>query len=241
MRLKTQVAVACIILATLFSATPIAAADTAVQTVAGMHMLVLSPAGSNPSGSVLLIPGGTTRVNISANGDVSPGGNFLVRSRARFVSAGYVTAILDDPRDIAAAVQALHHIAAPVFVIGTSNGTIVAADAAGKLQASGAAGIIFTSTITSPGNTFSHGVNEGLLAKANLPLLFVHNTGDRCRASPLAPVETMATHLSGDVTFAKTTSSEISSAPCEASSPHGYLGIEAATVNTITAWMDAHH
>jgi hypothetical protein len=231
--------VACIALAALLVATPALGANTIIQNVGSMHMLVLTP-DEKPSGSVLLVPGGTTRVAISPDGSVTPGGNFLVRSRSRFVVAGYVTAILDDPRDVAAAVEALHTLAPPVFVVGTSNGTIVVADAAARLRASGAAGLIFTSTVTNPGNTFSNGMNEGLLAKANLPLLFVHNTGDTCRASPLAPVETMATHLSGDVTFEKTTSSEISSAPCEASSPHGYLGIEAATVNIITTWMDAH-
>jgi hypothetical protein len=233
--------VALIVFAALFFAIPALAANTTAQTVGSMHMLVLTPDGPKPNGSILLIPGGTTRVIIAPDGGVTPGGNFLVRSRSRFVAAGYVAAILDDPHDVAAAVEALHVLAPPVFVVGTSNGTIVLADAAARLRASGAAGLIFTSTVTSPGNTFSHGVNEGLLTKAALPLLFVHNTGDTCRASPLTPVETMTTHLSGDVTFEKTTSSEISSAPCEASSPHGYLGIEAATVNAITAWMDAHH
>lgn len=224
----------------LLGAMASAASAVAVRDVAGMRMLVLTPAAA-PAGSVLLIPGGTTRIGISPSGEITSGeGNFLVRSRERFVAAGYVTALLDDPRDVSAAVTALHVLAPPTFVVGTSNGTIVAADAAARLGKSGVAGIIFTSTVTRPGREFSHGVDAGLLAKANVPLLFVHNRNDTCRASPPAPIEALVTQLSGDVTLQMTSSKAASSTDCEAFSPHGYLGIEAATVQTITDWMDAH-
>jgi hypothetical protein len=207
-----------------------------VRDVAGMKMLVLTPAAT-PAGSVLLIPGGDNRLSFPSSGTIRPGGNFLVRSRDKFVAAGYVTAMLDNPRDVSAAVVALHAIAAPVFVIGTSTGTVVAADAAVGLKAAGAAGIILTSSVTRQTQAFSHGVDTGPLERANLPVLFLHNTGDACRVSPLAPVQTMVSNLGAIASLQTLTSSEATSDPCEAFAPHGYLGIEADAVNAITTWM----
>ena len=43
-----------------------------------------------------------------------------------------------------------------------------------------------------------------------------------------------------DVTRIDVTSDEIRSDPCEAASPHGYLGIEADVTAQIIAWMKAH-
>jgi hypothetical protein len=238
MKLQLRAGVAAFI---MFGSTALAQTAPAVRDIAGMRMIVYTPAGV-PNGSVLLIPGGSTRVEILASGELRSGqGNFLIRSRERFIAKGYVTAMLDDPRNVAAAVEALHALAPPVFVIGTSNGTIVAATAASRMRASGAAGMVLTSTVTRPGNTFPSGVNAGMFANAQIPLLFIHNRNDGCRASPLSPVEGMVSQLSGDVTLQTVSSTQASSDPCEPFSPHGYMGIEDATVSAIAAWMDAHH
>jgi len=74
------------------------------------------------------------------------------------------------------------------------------------------------------------------------PVLFVHNGNDSCFVSPPSGVDAMVRRFpkGADVTRIDVASSEITSDPCDAFSPHGYLGIEADVVAKILAWMRAH-
>lgn len=76
----------------------------------------------------------------------------------------------------------------------------------------------------------------GLIA---VPALIVANTGDTCRSTPPADAQVIARYLARaprkDVIMVQ--SSELRSDPCQAMSPHGYLGIEAQVVQQVAAWM----
>jgi hypothetical protein len=72
-----------------------------------------------------------------------------------------------------------------------------------------------------------------------VPALVVANQGDACTVTPPGDAQTLAAALARsprrDVIIA--VNDQIQSDPCEAFSPHGFLGIEAAVVQRISDWI----
>jgi hypothetical protein len=74
-----------------------------------------------------------------------------------------------------------------------------------------------------------------------VPTLVVANSSDSCTASPPSDAQALLAAMASSprkevVLF---DSSAIQSRPCEALSPHGYLGIEASVIGRIAAWINA--
>ena len=82
----------------------------------------------------------------------------------------------DHAQDIAAVVAFLHSKSTgPIWLVGTSNGSVSAANAAASLGSSKVGGVVLTSTV------WANGLPLGKIA---VPTLVVHNRDDRCRSSP---------------------------------------------------------
>jgi hypothetical protein len=180
-------------------------------------------------------------MNISADGmpDATLANNFVIRTRQQYVSAGFVTAMLDDPSNLNDVIARLRAIARPVFLVSTSRGTIVAVQNAASLGDKGPDGIALTSPITIEDQGT---VLDFPIERINVPVLIVVNSGDMCRFSPPSGAKQIADRLKTSlVTEIEVSSSQQRSAnPCEAPTPHGYLGIEDDTVGKIITWMKTH-
>lgn len=197
--------------------------------------------------ALLLFPGNNGVVSGLRN-------NFLLRARGRFVAAGFTVGALDAPsdhygmdssyrssaehgQDIATAVSYLADKAhAPVWLVGTSNGTISAANGAVRLGPPRVAGVVLTSTVWSGGMSY---VPIGEIA---IPVLLIHNRDDGCPASPFLSAQPALDNL--HKTPAKelvvVSSQQVRDKPCEGLSPHGYYGIEDQVVGAIATWIKAH-
>ncbi len=215
---------------------------------------LLSIPQQSPSAAVVLFPGGDGNIELRSESG-SPkfrAGNFLVRSRELFVEGGIATATVDAPSDeargmndqfrlgdkhaadIAAVVADLKQRfpKIPVFLVGTSRGTISAA-ATGRALADNVAGIVLTSTLFVAART-GPGLSGFDFATIKTPLLFVHNMDDACRLTPYGSAKALADRFplitvhGGD---------SPRSDACEAMSYHGFLGKERATVEAIVNWI----
>lgn len=180
-----------------------------------------------------------------------PGANFLVRSRALFADRGVATAVIDVPTDVAsmsdafrmsprhaddvrAVVAELHRRfpGLPVYLVGTSRGTVSAAYA-GAALGDAVAGVVLTSSVFNA-TQGGAGVSRFDWDKIHTRLLFVHHANDACHATPyfmakrVASTRTLVSAHGGDAPR---------SDPCEAFSAHGYLGIEVPVVDAIVQWM----
>ena len=83
--------------------TSVRAADEEVRTVAARpgvteSFLLLRPEGA-PVATVIIFAGGDGNLALTARGLGQLQGNFLVRTRPRWVREGFVVAILDTPSD----------------------------------------------------------------------------------------------------------------------------------------------
>ncbi len=212
-----------------------------------------------PAATVVLFTGGGGVLDLSPAGYGSGSGNFLVRSRQLFAAQNLMVTVVDlasdfkkqgkEPpgsvrlsdehaQDVNAVIAYLRKQASvPVWLVGTSRGTISVANAAASLKDNPPDGIVLTSSVTSGRNETVYDVD---LKRIRMPVLLVHNERDGCKASPyngMAGIEKKlvnATKLK-TLTFRSDTSQVPD--PCQAKTTHGFLGIEEQVVKEIAAWI----
>ena len=219
----------------------------------------LASAPKNPQAIAVLFPGGGGYIKIrTENGQPKFGGeNFLVRVRAEFVKRGIVAAIVDAPSDqqrgdgmgdefrlgadhftdISAVVADVkkRFPEKPVFLIGTSRGTISAA-ALGARFGNQVAGVVLTSTVfrNAGSSPAKQGLSKFEFTTVKIPLLFVHHVSDACGVTPYADAQ----RLSGNYPLISVVGGlPPKSDPCEPFAQHGYYGKESDTVEEIVNWM----
>jgi len=186
-------------------------------------------------------------------------GNFLVRSRAEFVKRGVVAAIVDAPSDqqggwgmtdefrlseahftdMSAVVEELQRRfpQLPLFLVGTSRGTVSAASLGARLDQR-VAGVVLTSTVFRPTPRNAKEPGPGLsrfdFATINIPLLFVQHLNDQCEMT----LYSEAARYSGKYPLLTVFGgAPPKSGPCDAFSAHGYFGRELETVEQVVNWM----
>jgi dienelactone hydrolase len=215
------------------------------------RILMIQPEGKS-KGILILFPGGDGAGHFK-EGDrgFRLSNNFLVRSSHLFALEGFTSAIIDVPSDRASGMsdgfrtspEHLREIRAvvsffaetyrqPVYLVGTSRGTLSAAYVATALDGESVAGVVLTGTYEQIGSL--------PLERIRYPLLFVHHRDDGCRITPYAGARDL---------FRRATASRKKdfvtviggnpplSMPCEALSTHGFLGKENEVVKTITDWL----
>lgn len=234
-----------------------------IDTRPGVTLRFLLLAPREPVGSVILLAGGHGILDIARDGSLGWGkGNFLVRMRARFAEAGFVTAVPDtasdrkppasltdyrysqaQAEDLAALVHHLRRIKGPVWLIGTSRGTISAANAAARADAEGADGLVLTSTMAAAIDAKQPSLEENVdLARIRVPTLIVQHASDACRYTRARDVPALVKRLKGAAKVEVLTfeGGRSDGDACEAYAYHGFAGIENDVVDAITAWLKAN-
>jgi len=214
-----------------------------------------------PVAIAVLFPGGGGDIRLrSEAGDIKfSQGNFLVRVRGEFVKRGVVAVVIDAPSDqrggwgmtdefrfskehladVRAVIADLSRRlpSLPIFLIGTSRGSISAASVGARVDG-GIAGVVLTSSMFRATNPRAREPGPGLsrfdFGSIKVPVLIVHHREDACAVSPYGDAASLArTFPLVSVTGGLPPTSDA----CEPMSPHGYLGRETETVDAIVNWM----
>ena len=220
-------------------------------------MLVLSP--PQAKATLVLFTGGDGGLQLRADGSLGKGsGNFLIRSRQRFVDEGFTVVLIDAPSDrqgdpfLAGFRQRPEHAAdvkatiawlrarsdRPVWLVGTSRGTQSVAYLATELSGrDGPDGIVLTSSILA--DRRSRSLPAMPLDRIRVPVLVVHHEKDACPVCPFADVPQLMAGLENAprkelISFG---GGQSTGDPCEAFAYHGYNGIEPEVVRRIAAWV----
>lgn len=219
---------------------------------------LVEPEGMPRALAIVLI-GGEGELDIDKSGPTKGKGNFLMRVRNQLAAAGLLLAYPDAPsdqpnglgsfrtdakhaEDLAAIVKAVKAKAdLPLFLIGTSRGTISATNAAARLPAGSVAGLVLTSTVTERGNKRQASIYETPLKDIKAPVFALANANDGCYVTPPSAVPAMlkAMNSAPRKDAMTVTGGSAGADPCGAQSAHGYLGIEDQAVKAITDWIDA--
>ena len=226
-----------------------------------MQSFFIASLPQNPQAIAILFPGSGGLIRLrQENGQIKFGqNNFLVRSRGDFVKRGVVAVIVDAPSDYQSGggmsddfrLGADHFTdistmvvdigkrfpSLPIFLIGTSRGTISAAALSARFGAQ-LAGVVLTSTVfrQSSGRVgeSGRGLSRFDFGTIKIPVLFVHHVSDQCGVTPYGDAARLADKYPL-ISVLGGRSPE--SGPCDALSAHGYLGKESETVEEIVNWM----
>jgi hypothetical protein len=227
-----------------------------VPTRKGVEVPVLVRDADKPKGIVLLYPGGGGQLGLTDAGLAHGADNFTVRTRGLFANAGFVAIVVDAPSDhreslsayrisadaaddtakLAAWASAKWH--APVWLVGTSRGTISVGNAAARGVA--VHGIVLTSSVTTGAREKST-LGDVAVGTIAVPVLLVHHIKDGCNASPIAGAIELKRKLAHakDIGWREISGgeTELSASKCSPRSHHGYLGQDAEVVAAIVDYM----
>jgi len=221
--------------------------------------LMLKP--DNPVATVILFAGYGGYLDITQDGIQQPSNNFLVRTRELFANNNFITAVVDVPSDFSGVdgilgwratethANDLKKIIAdlrkqadvPVWLIGTSRGTISAANAAARLQSNGADGLVLTATVVESGGRNSGYVGDVDLEKIRIPTLIIHHEEDDCIVCDFYTAERLPSEIknASRLKFIPVKGGlPAKSGSCGPLSEHGFYGIEDKVINAITMFIN---
>lgn len=209
--------------------------------------------------TVVLLVGGNGYLNLSPSGNLGAGsGNFLARSRDKFLAQGLAVALVDAPSDRQTAPylsgfrQSAEHVTdlraviadirqrtdKPVVLVGTSRGTqSAAAVAIATVQGGGPDALVLTSSVLSDNK--SRALPQMDLQSLRLPVLVVHHQEDSCRVCNYSDLSLLTERLQVPFKLLTYRGGISTGDACEAFAHHGYNGIEAQVVQDIAAWIKA--
>lgn len=259
-----SIAAAALALALMAAAAPAAALEVSVKTLEPRPGVTVSFALLHPGGefvaSVILFSGGDGVINVKNSQRPGWGrGNFLVRTRELFAGEGLLVAVLEVPSDhatgygrfraskehaadVAAVIASLRQIApVPVWLVGTSRGTVSAAFVASRLRQGGPDGLVLTSTVTERSRVVTDTVVDAHLDEIRVPTLIVHHKLDNCVVTKYDIARLLAKEFkkAPRAAFIAFEGGISVGDPCEAFAYHGYNGIEPQVVSAIAAWIKA--
>jgi len=220
--------------------------------------LILTP--ENPVATVILFAGYGGYLDITKWGIQQPSRNFLVRSRELFAARNFITVVIDTPSDFSSTegilgwratkthAQDLQKVIStlrqttdtPLWLIGTSRGTISVANAAARLQENGPDGIVLTATVVDAGGRNPGYVGDVDLEKIRVPTLIVHHDEDDCVVCDFYTAKQLPSKINNAsrIEFIAVSGGHpAQTRACGPLSEHGFFGIEETVIDRIVAWI----
>ncbi len=224
--------------------------------------------GSPTKGTLVLFGGSTGEGHFGASSDgIKLSDNFLARTSPDFVKRGYTIVLVGVPSDNpsgmtdsfrisqqhTADIQKLVRVIAekfpaPIYIVGTSRGTLSAAHVAISVNDGHIKGLILTSSLESVGLL--------PLKRLTMPVLIIHHGQDDCHSTPYSAAYALKKSCSNSsrVNFVtvkggspgvgyyaaqgRKKNDGFGADPCKALSCHGFLGVEKYVVEVISDWLD---
>lgn len=219
-----------------------------------LPVIVVEPA-TPATAIVILYPGGGGRLALGDDRIGRGADNLVVRIRRRLAEAGFVALVVDAPSDQnsldrfrispaqAEDARALIRWATqrwpvPVWLVGTSRGTISAASLATRIDV---AGLVLLSSVTA-GDREKVTLHDVALAEITAPTLLVQHAQDGCNASPLVGAQQLVdqlTHASVVGWHILNGGDPPTGSRCGPRSPHGLSGLDPEVAALIVAFVHA--
>jgi pimeloyl-ACP methyl ester carboxylesterase len=219
----------------------------------GVQRVLYVPSAGPTRGVIVMFPGGAGAIGIQNDGNIEHGDNFLVRTRDLWRAKGYAVVIVDSIDDQSMrglrSTPAYAAIAAkvidfarqlgntPVWVMGTSQGSIAAMNAA-STEGTGLAGVVLTESVSVLGGSHET-VFDAHPERVRIPSLIVANQNDECKVAPPNMAQDIAQSMHGTHATVLVVNGGVrrSKDNCGSLTPHGYYGIEATVIDDIVRWM----
>jgi len=228
-----------------------------IDTRKGVSVPIYTYWRPNAVATVVLFSGGGGGFGQIGDEGWPSSGNFLIRTGRHWASHPFNIVMVGRPTDLidlalggirTGARHAADNFAIfkaiklksslPVWLVGTSMGTISAAAAAIQDNENLLAGIVLTSSIT--GYRIDGAVPKQDLEKIRIPTLIFHHQEDTCKFCQAYEAKEIAGQLKNapiKKTMIVTGGSGATGNPCGAFHHHGYIGMENEAVDMIAEWI----
>ena len=203
--------------------------------------------------TVVLLPGGGGGLGLKRGVPTSQ--NFLVRTRDYFAANGFNVAVVNRPSDRALDyefrvssdhIQDLRRVVGyvkkdtglPVWLVGTSRGTISATAAAIAFGTEELAGLVLTASVTSRKKTGAVPAQD--LEAIRIPVVVLHHEKDACAVTRPREVSWITSGLKNapkKKQIMVNGGANPTGDPCRATHWHGFIGMEKETVDMTAAWI----
>ena len=226
-----------------------------VPTREGVTTTLFWEVAPDAKATVFLFPGGGGGFGKFEDGKVT-GGNFLVRSAPYFLTNGFNVAIFGRPSDMEElgwtertepkhmtdVAKVLEFVKQksnlPVWIIGTSRGTVSATATAINVHDPAIAGLVLTSSVVSFKKP--EAVPRQDLAAIKVPVLVLHHTKDACHLCQPSEVPAILRGLKNapikkEIMFSG--GANPSGNVCNGQHWHGFIGAEREAVDLIANWI----
>ncbi len=208
-----------------------AQADPAAKSIdiGGSRAVLLLP--TRPRASVILMPGGDGRIRADAYGGIHRMiNNQLVRTRSAYAARGLAVLVVDGDVNLAAAVETMRKIKAPVTVIATSRGTLRAAE--GIAAGAHPDALVLTAGFLTDASGSRKNIANILGLPAKLPhTLVIHHRHDGCHVTRPAGVTPFITWAHGKARVVWLDGGSNIGNSCKARAHHGFAGLDAHVVS----------
>lgn len=209
---------------------------------------------SNATATIILLPGGDAGPGKIIDGKPTSR-NFLSRTRGEFYAAGFNVIVVyratdrngmdygyrvskDHVSELAKVIDyAKRNFDKPVWLVGTSRGTVSATATAISLVDGEVQGLVLASSVTSKR---TGAIATQRISSLKIPILVVHHKNDACKIC----VPSEASRISTELNSAPVKKfvmieggSEPEGGPCEAKHWHGFINYEKETTKIITDWI----
>lgn len=210
----------------LLSAAPALAQETV--RIGGSNAVLLRPAA--PRASIILMPGGDGYIGAGPGGTITRlRNNQLVRTRAAYRARGLAVLVVDADVNLASAVDYMARIKRPVTVVGTSRGTLRAAE--GIARGARPDALVLTSGFLTNESGGRENVANILGSPGKLPhTLVIHHRQDGCRFTRPAGVEPFIHWAAGRARVVWLDGGADIGNPCKARAHHGFNGLDGKVV-----------
>jgi pimeloyl-ACP methyl ester carboxylesterase len=224
-----------------------------LDTRPGVSVSVYTMKRDGAVATVVLLPGGIG--DIELKDDVPMHDNFLVRSRDLFAARGFNVAVVNRPSDKELEyefrvspehIEDLRQVVGtmkkdsglPVWLVGTSRGTVSAAAAAIAFGNGELAGLVLTSSVTSLRRMGA--VPAQKLETIRIPVLVMHHQKDACAVTVPRDAPRIMSRLKNTPVkklIMVDGGANAAGDPCENQHWHGYIGMEKEAVDIIADWI----
>ena len=204
--------------------------------------------------AVLLMPGHPGILKLESPTSFRLKGNFLIRSRKAWLDRETIVFSVDAPSDEWAGFTGRFRAGAryaedlrglareierefgklPLVIVGTSEGSVSAFHAAAALGPENVKAIFTASLFEQSSN--SPGLASLDFDDLKVPMLWVHHESDPCRYTPYWQAKRHAEKTRSPLITVRSANAG-RGPPCEAFSPHGFVGIEEETVRAMKRWV----
>ena len=207
--------------------------------------------------TLIMLPGGAGGIGKIGADNWPDGTNFLIRSAQMFAAQGFNVALVSRPTDQTdmdypfrnsdAHIDDLRRVIqhskarwnAPVWLVGTSRGTVSGTAAAIAMRDEGlVSGLVLTSSVTS--GKVVGAVTAQAVGQLKVPVLVVHHALDACKVCRPQDAKTIDGKLANSPLHAFLMlegGGNPTGDPCEPMHYHGFVGMESQVVQRIADWI----